>query len=615
MCGICGIYGLEDKALIYKMLSVIRHRGPDDQGIFTSDAVSIGHARLSIIDLSEKGRQPMFNEDKTIVMAVNGEIYNFVELRNFLQNKGHRFYSHSDSEIIIHAYEEFGLDFVKKFNGMFAFVLYDTIKKIFILGRDPIGEKPLYYCYDGKQLIFASEIKAILEAGIKREIDYEALWSFLEYNYVLGEKTLFKNIFKLLPGTILVVKDGQLQKSQYWNISEHIIHASESFFEKKLRTLLEDSIEKKMVADVPVGAFLSGGIDSSAVVALARKYTDTFHTFSVGFETFSELEYAKVVSDYFDTVHHEILITDKLIKNYLPKIAWYNDEPLSELANANIFFLSQEAKKHVTVTLAGEGGDELFAGYETYQANMRISKFYTFKFNKLLKKLRSISPMIFSKFSSHIPLVSLYSPALTQDDFEKFHQFTLRTFHEQEVREMFDIPYFDTNSALNYPKDMKTAIGKLLAMDCKNNLPEKFLMKADRGTMANAVEGRLPLLDKNIIEFAFCIPARMKIRQGVSKYIFRKSVHDLLPKSIINRPKQGFGTPIQDWFNGELKEIIVQKVSDGELITRLAKQKPVYAPDNIASAIRKTPQKIWNLTALELWYELFIKNTPVGHLL
>jgi asparagine synthase (glutamine-hydrolysing) len=609
MCGICGIYGIEDKALVEQMLSVLKHRGPDDSGIYTDNNISIGHARLSIIDLSEKGRQPMPNEDGDIWLSVNGEIYNFMELRAELEKKGHRFYSNSDSEAIVHTYEECGLDFINKLRGMFALALYDKNKGRLILARDPIGKKPLYYYFDGELLIFASEIKAILEARVKKEIDKDALCAYLAYQYTLGERTLFKGIKKVLPGNMLILEHGELKIQKYWDINENLIHASEDYFVKKLRTLLEESTRLRMVADVPVGAFLSGGIDSSAIVALARPHVENeFHTFSVGFETFSELEYAKIVSQHLDTVHHELIITAGMVVKDLPKIAWHYDEPLGDAAILNNYYLSREARKYVRVVLAGEGGDELFAGYPNYLKNLKILYMLKIPLLKMMAKniLKFLPDRDTMNCFNKQNKIKRYANRFMDSSLESVHLNTTRTMSDYEIREISNLTHFNINSLAVYPQNMQSALGRMQAMDCKNLLPEKFLMKADKGTMANSIEERLPILDKEIIEFAFSIPQRLKIKNRQEKYILRKAVEDLLPKEIINRPKMGFGTTVGHWMEHELGELVSQKLDQGELLKEILKPEQRQALlKGLDKGIEQYPFKIWTLFALQLWYETY----------
>lgn len=606
MCGICGIYGIEDKSLIKKMLLVLKHRGPDGQGVYTDTKISMGHARLSIIDLSERGRQPMSNENGEIWLSVNGEIYNFQELRASLEKEGHIFYSHSDSEVIIHAYEQYDLDFIKKLRGMFAFALYDTKKHRLILARDPIGKKPLYYYYKNNILIYASEIKGILETGIKKEIDFEALWIFLGYHYTFGEKTLFKNVKKVLPGEMLIIDDSKLTINQYWDIQETVLNCDETFFVKKLRTLLEESTKLRMIADVPIGGYLSGGIDSSAMVALARPFVQSeFHTFSAQFETFSELEYAKIVSEHVDTVHHEQMITAKMVIKDIPKIAWHYDEPLGDSGIVSNYYLAQDAKKYVTVIIAGEGGDELFAGYSNYLTNLKWMQF--FRSHQSIRKILTYLPEPrINQYPNILSKISRYIKSYVSDSIETVHLNSERALRDDAIIDLTNLSPTNANSFAIYPKNVSSELGRMLALDCKNLLPEKFLMKSDKMTMANSLEGRMPLLDKNVIELSFCIPPNLKIKGNVEKYILRKAVEDLLPKKILFRKKQGFGTTTKDWMENELGEAVNQKISEGKLINEILKpEKRAGLLKNLDKELIQNQSKIWTLFVLEQWYDVF----------
>jgi len=609
MCAICGIYGVEDKSLIEKMLKILKHRGPDGEGIYTDTNFSMGHARLSIIDLSERGRQPISNEDGTVWLSVNGEIYNFQELRCSLEKKGHIFYSHTDSEVIIHAYEQYGLDFVNKLRGMFAFALYDKKNHRLILARDPIGKKPLYYYYNGNVLIFASEIKGILETGIKKEIDNEALWIFLGFQYTFGNKTLFKGIFKVLPGEMLVCNGSMPIFKKYWDIKENILDYDEQFFIKKLRSLLEESTKLRMIADVPIGAYLSGGIDSSAIVALAKPNINAdFHTFSVGFESFSEFDYAKIVSDYVDTVHHEQTITVQMVIRDMPKIAWHYDEPIGDSGIVSNYYLSQEARKYVKVIITGEGGDELFAGYSNYRAN--YNEMRSFYWNKVIQQLLRRLPDSGPAQSLNILKKGLkYAKSFSRESVENYHLDSTRQLSDTEIEEFSNLQPIKANSFAIYPKNVVTPLGRMLATDCKNLLPEKFLMKSDKMNMANSVEGRMPFLDKNIIEFCFCIPPKLKIKKGIEKYVLRRSVANLLPKEILFRSKQGFGTTAGDWMENELGEVVIQKISEGKLLNQVLKNdKKKEIQELFEKEIKQNQSKIWTLFVLEQWYDVYFDN-------
>ena len=609
MCGICGIYGLENKILVQKMLDVLKHRGPDGQGIYSDKNITLGHSRLSIIDLSENGKQPMSNEEGDIWLSVNGEIYNFNELRIQLEKLGHHFHSNSDSETIIHAYEEFDLEFIKKLRGMFALALYDRKKNLLLLARDPIGKKPLYYAHHNGCLFFASEIKSLLAAGLPRIVDKIALWSYLAYQYTLGENTLFQGVKKILPGHMLILKEKEVTIQKYWDIVENVINENEDYFAKKLLEILKDSTKLRMNSDVPVGAFLSGGIDSSAVVALARPYyTNNFHTFSVGFETFSELPYAKKVSEYLDTTHHEVQITSEMVLKDLKKIAWIYDEPLGDAAIINTYFLSKEAKKYVTVVLTGDGGDELFAGYLNYSYNPRI---YSLLRNPVIKKLAgAVSNQFYKRFypfNSHfINNKMRYLAFFLDSSFDRIHLNTQRNLGDKEIENISSLPCVDINTHANSPDTQQTTLGKMLAVDCKNLLPEKFLMKVDKGTMANSVEARVPLLDVELIQFAFTIPSHLKIKNGQEKYIMRKAVQSLLPREILQRPKLGFGTTVGQWMQDDLHELVLQKISEGHLLKDMLKKDfRTQLTNKINKTIRDSPSEIWTLFAAELWYDRF----------
>jgi asparagine synthase (glutamine-hydrolysing) len=616
MCGICGIYGTEDRELIQRMLRVMKHRGPDGDGIYTDRNVSLGHTRLSIIDLSENGRQPMSNEEGDIWLSVNGEIYNFPELREQLQKKGHRFHSRSDSEVIVHAYEEFGLDFVKHLRGMFALAVYDAKKERLILARDPIGKKPLYYSSHDNLFLFASEIKAILQNPLPREVDPDALWSYLAFQYTIGDMTMFRGIKKVLPGTMVVYENNTLSVRRYWEIREDIRDTDEAAATAHLRQLLEDAVRARMVSDVPVGAFLSGGIDSSAIVALARPHVEkTFHTFSMGFETYSELDYAKIVSSHLDTEHHEIVMTGKEVVSELKKIAWIYDEPLGDAAIINNYFLSKEAKKHVTVVLAGEGGDEVFAGYPHYQINSAVLKIFSHDITKkIFRTFMQQVPVRYGCYDANRVVRYLrYAGSFLDTNVERIHLNTTRQMADDEIRELTTIPPVRINDSAVYVPGVKNTLNRMLATDCRNILPEKYLMKADKGTMAHSVEERAPLLDTAIIGFAFTLPASLKIKNTREKYLLRKAVAPLLPKEITGRRKKGFGTTVGPWMEKDLKEIVTQTIQEGPLLSSILKKDLRCQSENaIQKGIRKSPFKVWTLFALELWYDRYFTNWKGG---
>jgi asparagine synthase (glutamine-hydrolysing) len=613
MCGITG-FNFTDAKLIKKMSDQLKHRGPDDFGYYTDEHVSLGHRRLSIIDLSKNGRQPMSNEEGDIWITYNGEVYNYCEIKNHLQ-ENHRFMSNTDTEVLIHSYEEYGISFLKKLRGMFSFCLYDSKKRILILARDNIGKKPLYYFFNGKTFIFSSEIKAILQCNVDKILNKPALISYLTLQYTIGNQTLFNGIKKLLGGHYLIfnLETKKLEIKKYWDIKEGILHNCELFFINKLKDLLEKSAELRLRSDVPVGAFLSGGIDSSIAIAFARDKVDyDFHTFSMGFKQTSELEYSKKVADYLNTNHHEIHMNEGDIIKQIPQITWHNDEPIGDAAIIANFFLAKYAKKYVKVVLAGEAGDEIFAGYKNYKNTLR------YHINlPIPKKARRILAFLLNG----LPISYIGNPwnndklrkmqYLGFTELENAHIFSTMGITESEIQWLTGIEKkIDIFNKIIMPKNISYPLNILLALDLKNLLPEKFLMKADKATMAHGVEERLVIMDKEIVEFSYKIPPSLKIKNNRSKWILRKAGEEKLKdlKEVVWRKKQGFGVPIGDWIKGELKDYILQRL-EGEFIRKNTNYKSM---NTIINKVKEGNVRnyhhsliIWTLFALEEWYEQF----------
>src|SRR5208283_1988959 len=614
MCGICGFCGFEDKSLIVQMMDSIIHRGPDDHGIFSDEAVTLGHRRLSIIDLSVRGKQPLSNENGDLWIIFNGEIYNYRELKGSLKN--HTFSSDSDTEVIIHAYEEYGMAFLEKLRGMFAFALYDSSKKTVILARDPIGKKPLYYCREGSRFAFASEIKALLEIfpafGIPRKINDHALCSYLQNQYVAGQKTLVDGIFRLRPGTALVydLGTGKIQNVPYWVVRERIENGDESYFAGRLKALLEESTRLRLIADVPVGSFLSGGVDSSAITAIATRHVDyDFHTFSAGFgELFSECRFAREVADHLGTIHHEILIEPADVIREFDKVTWHFDEPLGDAAVIANYFLSKKAHEYVKVVLAGEGSDELFGGYSSYRSAIRWHRW--FDLPPIIR--RAVEKTIAHFPGNGNPVTDeklVYAKYLGQDSLELAQQYAWKItgISNEEMKWLGISRCQQHKDDLYYPEPMKNPLNRVLAHDCLNHLPDLYLMKADKATMAHSVEERVPILDVHMIEFAFSIPPSLKIRNDVEKYIWKKAVADIVPRSVIQRKKQGFGVPYRLWISKELRDVAVQTLEEGSLCKRMVD--PLQLKTLLSNLSRDKPGRsaliAWNLFALERWAKVF----------
>ena len=590
MCGIAG-FNWEDKKLLKKMCDSMQHRGPDQHSYYFDKQASLGHRRLSIIDLSAKGRQPMSNEDGTIWITFNGEIYNYLDLKPELLEKGHKFTSETDTEVIIHLYEEYGVHCVEKLFGDFAFAIYDSQKKQIFLARDRLGVKPLYYHYEMQKgrFLFASEIKAIIEdEKIKRDIDNNALRQYLTYRYIFGRHTIFSTIKRILPGECATfdLKTKTFKTRIYWdeNASDrNIIKKSKGYYLQKFLELYKDSVERRMVSDVPLGVYLSGGIDSSSIVAMMHKLkqekteASEIKTFSIGFgfgkET-DEFEYSKAVSEHFGTKHKEFIIRSDAIKS-LPKIIWHCDEPLADPALIPAYFLSQEAKKHATVVLTGDGGDETFAGYEQ-------AKFLTLAntINKIPLATK-IAPLVLRIIPDNMmKKIFKYSDKMGKEGIKratemltsinnKAKAYTAVTglFNDKEILKIGGHKILLAKSPVEqmqkqYFEGRKNKfLNQLLYMEIKTLLPENMLMKTDKMTMAHAIEARVPLLDHRITELAFQMPTHLKLNSWKEKYILKESMKNNLPENIVSRKKQRFYVPIDKWINEDLMPIIDELLS------------------------------------------------------
>jgi asparagine synthase (glutamine-hydrolysing) len=604
MCGIAG-FNWSDRNLLARMMESIHHRGPDESGTFFDEAVSLGHQRLKIIDL-ESGRQPIYNEDETIVVIFNGEIYNHHSLRTELEKKGHRFYTNTDTEVIVHAYEEYGLDCVHRFNGMFAVVIYEGPKKTLHLIRDRIGIKPLYYYFDGKKFIFASEIKALLQdSAIPRNIDIGAFNNYLKFRFVPGEHTMIEGVKKVLPGHVITFNKGELSSRQYWDISEKRCSGSEEEHVNTLRNLFGDAVVSRLESDVPLGVFLSGGIDSASIVALMSGHTKSIKTFSVGFESQAdtELPYAKIVADEFSTDHHECFVTDKHL-SLIPKMVWHLDEPVGDAATLPTMVLSEYAKKYVTVVLAGEGGDEAFAGYDNQRIMMQC-----IRFNPLYHPLKGVIAHIRHYASPgsnlHRVLATLASQTLEQQ------YATLTSLFTQDELLLMGVTDDTLDLAGYYSKEPMNTLNQLQYFGLKTWLPHDFCMKADKMTMAHGIEERAPLLDYRLMEFAFSLPAHEKIRNGTGKYILKRAMEPRLPRSIVFRKKHGYNTPMDQWFKGNLKDVLGSLIEEREHSLYDAEYvKKLLADFQQSGSNYKmnfwNAQKLWSILVFEMWYRIFI---------
>ncbi|MBL7206317.1 MAG: asparagine synthase (glutamine-hydrolyzing) [Candidatus Aenigmarchaeota archaeon] len=619
MCGICGFVGFEDKALLKKMMDSIKHRGPDDSGVFIDKGISLGHRRLSIIDL-KTGKQPMKNEDGTIQIVFNGEIYNFQELRTDLEKKGHKFYTNSDTEVIIHAYEEYGKNCLKRFNGMFAFAIWDSKKKSLFLARDRLGIKPLYYTFFNGSLIFASEIKAILQhPDVKKDVDFQAMNHYFSLGYVPAPRTMFDGIKKLSQSHCLEydVKEKKPIITKYWNlVNFESENKSIDYYTKNLSDILESSVKKRLMSDVPLGAFLSGGLDSSAVVAIMSKLSEKpVKTISAGFEEgghYDESNFSRMVAERFNTDHHEVVLKTNDIK-MLPKIVWHFDEPVLDGSSVPEFMISEKAKKHVTVALVGEGGDELFMGYRQYKI-MKLSRYFLLP--KYMKK--TIIPKISKSISGIIPrrkpkryLEFLADFSSRSGNFLEIYKSLLETFNKEDKDNLFlekiKKGMKDNIVVEDYFKDEKKANANISSFELKVPLPDILLMNVDKMSMANSIEARVPFLDHKLVEFSAKIPFNMKLKGFTEKYILKRAMQNELPKEIIKRKKHPFAVPIISWLENDLKEI-----SD-HLLSKRNIEKQGYFNSSYVDKINKSKNynQLWPLVFFQMWHKTYIENDAV----
>jgi len=623
MCGICG-FNWEDKELLQKMTSLLSHRGPDGEGFYSDGAISFGHRRLSIIDLSALGKQPMSNEDGTIWITFNGEVYNFQELRKDLEKRGHTFSSNTDTEAIVHGYEEWGESVVQRLNGMFALAIWDSNNKKIFLARDRLGVKPLYYYWNGTKLIFASEIKAILaEHSISRNLNQNALRHYLNLRYIPGNETLFEAILVLPAGHTLTLQGKNLVQKQYWDLpvqqNQHIGTAVE------IRERLEESVRKRLIADVPVGVYLSGGIDSAAITALAAKIKndEAVKTFSVGFDhsnEVDELAKAKIIANHCNTDHREIIVKGS-VAELLPKLLWHLDQPHGDPVVIPQFHLSEKAREKVTVVLSGEGADEIFGGYVQYRTMLKAQKI-------------KIIPALLTKTAAQLlPIKVLdklfdYPASIGEKGKEKLLDFLGHINDEEKAYQDLISIMSDKDRGkllLNSEKDKvreekesreklsyfqpqrQPLLSRMMYYDTKTWLPNYVLFINDRMTMANAIEGRTPFLDYTFVEHVHHLHQSQKLNHLQNKIILREAMRPLLPKTVAEGKKHAFFTPLDRWYKDELKSLAEQLFTPASV-----RERGIYNYDYLKNIWEKYPKspllygkQLFTVINLELWQRQF----------
>ncbi|MGB7207234.1 MAG: asparagine synthase (glutamine-hydrolyzing) [Pyrinomonadaceae bacterium] len=626
MCGIVGFVSKnsseKDRTILEKMNEAIAHRGPDDDGFYLGEGVALGMRRLSIIDLAG-GKQPIHNADKTKWIVFNGEIYNYQQLREDLEKRGHKFYTHSDTEAIVHLYDEYGADCLLHLRGMFAIAIWDTVDKSLFLARDRVGKKPILYSHqDNGDLIFGSEFQALLQhPAISREVDFEAIDSYMSYLCIPAPLTAFKHIRKLEPGHWLRWKNGAIETKRYWlpDFSRKIKISEEEAIEETTR-ILRESTKLRMISEVPLGAFLSGGVDSSIVVALmAQESSQPVKTFSIGFEEqdFSELKYAKRVAEHVGAEYNEFVVRPNALE-ILPTLVEHYGEPYADSSAIPTYYVSKETRKYVTVALNGDGGDESFAGYERHVA-MQIAETYK-RIPKVLRKALIESPVNLLPTSelkrSRFRDAKRFLQAANLPKTERYFRW-MSTFNRDAKLDLYTKDFAAAVSAENPSAYMDRWFAKAngsgildaaLLTDQMTYLPNDLLVKVDIASMANSLEARSPFLDHKLIEFAATLPEELKTRRFQTKSLLKKVAARLVPKEVIYRRKMGFGVPIGKWFREDLKDFVRSVLLSEKSLTRgIVKREMLekYVNEH-TNGERDHSFQLWTLLMLELWFQRFV---------
>ncbi|MBN2199437.1 MAG: asparagine synthase (glutamine-hydrolyzing) [Candidatus Aminicenantes bacterium] len=631
MCGICGIVSVGRDPLppgsretVKAMCDAIVHRGPDDEGYYNDGRVALGMRRLSIIDL-ETGRQPISNEDGSVVTVFNGEIFNFPELRRELEDSGHRFATRSDTEVIVHLYEELGEEFVTRLNGMFAVAVWDTKERKLVLVRDRMGIKPLHILRWQDRLYFASEIKALLPTGFPREIDFEALSQYFTFEYIPAPRTIFKSVEKLLPAQMMTIRDGHVGARFYWDVPygrEGTAGRSEEDIAAELWSRLRESVRRRLISDVPLGVFLSGGIDSSAVTALMADVSTTgVKSYSIGFteKSFNELPRARRVAEAFGTEHTEFTVDSGLARDLVPELMAFLDEPLADASVVPTFLISRLARKHVTVALAGDGGDELFAGYDTHKA-FKVARLYR-KVPRFIRRgfvapvVRSL-PAARKRLSFEFKAKKFVSGAEFPPELSDIVWWGAYT-PEEKARLLS--PDFQAAAAGDpfapvrfhgARSPARDALDRICYLDLKLYLQDGLLVKVDRMSMANSLEIRTPFLDYTFVEFAASIPSRMKLKGFSSKHILKRALKGRVPGEILTLPKIGFDIPLGVWIRNELRDF-VRSVLSPEGLSRHGFFDRSYVErilNEHMAGRHNHRQLLWPLIIFQFWHDRYLKG-------
>jgi asparagine synthase (glutamine-hydrolysing) len=624
MCGIAGFISKENnqfaerESMLDAMCKIITHRGPDEQGTTVEGRAALGMRRLSIIDL-KTGQQPIYNETGDKFIVFNGEIYNFRELKAELEALGHQFKTNSDTETILHAYEEYGTNCLEHLRGMFAFAIWDKTDESLFIARDRVGKKPLFYTQTKHgEFVFGSELKSLLQHGdVSREVDLPALDSYLTFGYVPEEFCIFKEVTKLQPGHFLIYKNGEVKTEKYWdfNYAKPTETKTEAEYIEELRWRIKDAVNVRLISEVPLGAFLSGGVDSSSVVAMMSQILETpVKTFSIGFneDSFNELKFARMAAKHFNTEHHEFIVTPDLVE-IIDDLVWHFDEPFADPSSLPTYMVSKMAREFVTVALSGDGGDEVFAGYTRYVRDKKRKGFAklpkAIRQNFLQKIAESLPNGAFGK--NFLYNTSLDSIDRYIDSISHFNKLRRKSLYSGEFLAKLGSDFGSGEDVFHeYATSVSTGndVDNLLYLDSKTYLPGDILTKVDRMSMATSLEARVPLLDHKLIEFVTQMPSSFKLKGLETKHIFKKAMEGIVPKEILYREKQGFGVPINEWINVQLKERILETLNDKRTLER-GYFDPKYIQsllDEHASGRRDHSHSLWLLLMLELWHREFV---------
>lgn len=623
MCGICGVLNRDQMPVppnvLHAMNDTLIHRGPDQGAVVIEGACGLANRRLAILDLSSAGSLPMQSHDGNVTLAYNGEVYNFPELRRTLESQGYQFRSNSDAEAVIALYQRHGTSFLEHLRGMFAIALWDSVKQVLVLARDRTGQKPVYYYQDERRLIFASEIKALLcHPDVPRQMAVDRLPLLLGYGYVPAPLTLFEGINMLLPGHALIYRAGKITTEAYWTppaFAAGQAGAREADYLDELRATLEEAVRLRLLSDVPLGAFLSGGLDSSLIVAyMARHTSEPVKTFSIGFageESFDETRYARQIAELIGTDHHEFIVEPNAIE-LLPYLVWHHDQPFADSSAIPTYLVSKHTRDHVTVALSGDGGDELFAGYERFYA-ARLAARYRRIPGPLRAGIRSVLDLL-PENTSYRGVAQRARRFVTGADLDPAEAYLswVGLFNAAQVAALLTEPgalsatdHFARHFKAGDPRDFVT---QLLDVNLTTYLPDDLLIKADRASMAPSLEVRAPFLDHKLIELAARIPTNLKLKGRTTKHILKAAAADVLPADIIHRQKHGFGVPVGRWFREDLREYAREILLDPATLQRGYWREVAISQllDEHASARRNHGHHIWLLLTLEWWHRLFL---------